>query len=180
MPSRIARRLSPVALIAMLVSVPTQSSAQLVSVGGGPAFPGGEFQSQFNPGNGVYLTGRANLSFAFLTLQLELSHVNWDYTDAGGDASVELWQPGANLGFRFIRVGPIRPYILAGVVGTNLSMNTQSVEEDGYHFGYQAGAGVDFKLGPLRPFVEYRWISIDGPGDVTVKYYPLIFGIGIF
>jgi len=176
----VARRLSPVALLAMLVSAPAAASAQLVSVGAGPAYPGGDFKSQFNPGNGFYFSGRANLSFAFLTLQLELAHTAWSFTDAGGDASIDIWQPGANLGFRFIRVGPIRPYILAGVIGSNLSFETQSVEEDGYHFGYQVGAGVDFKLGPLRPFVEYRWIELDGPGEVKVKYYPLIFGVGIF
>ena len=166
--------------IAFLSILAAPLDAQLVSAGAGPAFPGGEFKDRFDPGNGLYLTGRANLSFAFLTLQLELSRISWSFTDDAGDASVEIWQPGANLGFRFIRVGPVRPYILAGVVGSNLSIETQDVEEDGLHFGYQVGAGVDFKLGPLRPFVEYRWVSVDGPGDVTVKYYPLIFGIGIF
>ena len=45
--SRFARRLSPVALVAMLVSAPTSSSAQLVSVGAGPAYPGGEFKDRF-------------------------------------------------------------------------------------------------------------------------------------
>jgi opacity protein-like surface antigen len=78
------------------------------------------------------------------------------------------------------RVGPVRPYILAGVIGSNLDIQTASVDDSGVHFGYQVGGGIDFKLGPLRPFVEYRWIELDGPGDVNVKYYPLIFGIGIF
>ena len=175
-----ARRLWPVALFTMLISSPTPVSAQLVSAGAGPAYPGGEFKERFDPGNGTYFTARANLSFAFLTLQLELAHTSWSFTDAGGDASIAIWQPGANLGLRFIRVGPVRPYVLAGVIGSNLSFETQDVDEDGYHFGYQVGAGVDFKLGPLRPFVEYRWIELDGPGDVNVRYYPLIFGVGIF
>ena len=178
--NRVAHRLSPVALLAMLLAAPTPSSAQLVSAGAGPAYPGGEFKERFNPGNGTYFTGRANLSFAFLTLQLELAHVSWSFEDADGDASVDIWQPGANLGFRFIRVGPVRPYILAGVIGSNLDIQTASVEDSGVHFGYQVGGGIDFKLGPLRPFVEYRWIELDGPGDVNVKYYPLIFGVGIF
>ena len=155
-------------------------NAQLVSVGVGPAYPGGEFKERFDPGNGTYFTGRANLSFAFLTLQLELAHIKWSFQDAEGDASVNIWQPGANLGFRFISDGPVRPYILAGVIGSNLDISTATVEDSGVHFGYQIGAGIDFKLGPLRPFVEYRWIELDGPGDVNVKYYPLIFGIGIF
>ncbi|HKP29386.1 MAG TPA: outer membrane beta-barrel protein, partial [Gemmatimonadales bacterium] len=139
-----------------------------------------DFKERFDPGNGTYFTGRANLSFAFLTLQLELAHTSWSFEDADGDASVDIWQPGANLGFRFIRVGPVRPYVLAGVIGSNLDIQTATVDDSGVHFGYQIGGGIDFKLGPLRPFVEYRWIELDGPGDVNVKYYPLIFGIGIF
>ena len=169
---------APLALLALVTAAPAR--AQLVSAGAGPAYPGGEFKEQFNPGEGFYFSGRANLSFAFLTVQFELAHTAWSFNDSAGEASVDMWQPGVNLGFRFIRVGPVRPYILAGVIGSNLNIDTAQLEDSGVHFGYQVGAGIDFKLGPLRPFVEYRWIELDGPGDVNVKYYPLIFGIGIF
>jgi opacity protein-like surface antigen len=172
------RRIVTVLVLLGLCAAPLR--AQLISAGAGPAYPGGEFKDTFNPGNGFYFSGRANLSFAFLTLQLELAHTSWSFTDTAGDASIDMWQPGANLGFRFIRVGPVRPYVLAGVIGSNLSIETAQVDDSGLHFGYQVGAGIDFKLGPLRPFVEYRWIELDGPGDVNVKYYPLIFGVGIF
>ena len=74
----------------------------------------------------------------------------------------------------------MRPYILAGVIGSNQDFQTATLDDSGVHFGYQAGAGIDFKLGPLRPFVEYRWVNLDGPGDISLKYSPLIFGIGIF
>src|SRR5262245_44608884 len=133
----VVSRLSPVALLAILVAAPTSASAQLVSVGVGPAYPGGEFKARLDPGNGTYFTGRANLSFAFLTLQVELSHISWSFEDAGGDASIDIWQPGANLGFHFIRVGPVRPYVLAGVIGTNLDIQTAEVDDSGVHFGYQ-------------------------------------------
>lgn len=154
--------------------------AQLVSVGAGPAFPAGEFDSQLNPGTGFYYSGRANLSLLFLTLQFELAHVQWNWDDPGGEASASLWQPAINLGFRFIRVGPVRPYILAGVMGSNQSFESATSEDSSVRFGWQAGAGIDFKLGPLRPFVEYRWVELDGPGDLNVKYSPLILGVGIF
>ena len=170
-------------LLALLVSLgllATPARAQLISAGAGPAFPYGDFNSQLDPGTGFYFSGRANLSLLFLTIQFELAHVDWSWNDAGGEATAKVWQPAINLGFRFIRVGPVRPYILAGVLGSNQEFKSEDVNESGVHFGYQAGAGIDFKLGPLRPFVEYRWVNLDGPGDVTVKYSPLIFGIGIF
>ncbi len=100
--------------------------------------------------------------------------------ETGGEADLEIWQPAVNLAFRFIRVGPVRPYVLAGIVASNQKIATPTSEESDVRFGWQAGAGVDFKLGPLRPFVEYRVVNLDGPGDVSVKYSPLIVGIGIF
>lgn len=154
--------------------------AQLVSAGIGPAFPSGDFNSQLNPGDGFYFSGRANLSLIFLTLQFELSHADWSWNEPSGEATAKLWQPAINLGFRFVRVGPVRPYILAGVVGSSQDFQTEQYNDSSVRVGWQAGAGVDFSLGPLKPFVEFRWVDLDGPGDIHVKYSPLIFGIGIF
>ena len=165
-------------LLLGLLAAPAR--AQLVSVGAGPAFPSGEFSSQLDPGTGFYFSGRANLSLFFLTLQFELSHVDWSWEEVAGDASANIWQPAINAGFRFIRVGPVRPYILAGVVGSNQDFQSEFSDDSSVRFGWQAGAGIDFSLGPLKPFVEFRWVDLDGPGDIHLKYSPLIFGIGIF
>jgi opacity protein-like surface antigen len=166
------------AFLALLAPAP--AAAQLVSAGAGPAYPSGDFDAQLDPGNGLLFTGRVNLSLLFLSLQFELAHARWTWDDAAGETSAEFWQPGVNLGFYFIRVGPVRPYVLAGVIGSNQHFESATYEDSGLQFGWQAGGGIDFKLGPLRPFVEYRLVQLDGPGGLSVKYSPLIFGVGIF
>jgi opacity protein-like surface antigen len=164
----------------MLSAVPAR--AQLVSAGVGPAYPSGDLKDRLNTDNALFVTARVNATLAFFSLQFELSHTDWNWDDGGTEAKLDIWQPAINLGFHFIKVGPVRPYVLAGVLGSNQKITTASDPdgESGVHFGYQGGAGVDFKLGPLRPFVEFRLVSLDGPGDLSVRYTPLIFGIGIF
>ena len=181
--TRFARRLSPfTVLAAVALLAPQRASAQLIAAGAGPAYPSGDLESRFNADNALFITGRLNATLAFLMLQFELSHTDWNWDDGGTEAKLDIWQPAINLGFRFIRVGPVRPYILAGVLGSNQKLTTTSDPDgdSGVHFGYQAGAGVDFKIGPLRPFVEFRAVKLDGANDLDVRYYPLIFGIGIF
>jgi len=173
-------RKAPFVLAFLLLNLAGPARAQLLTVGAGPAFPGGDFNAELSPGNALLLSARANVSLFFLSLQFELAHSNWDWEEAGGESSLDVWQPAVNLAFRFIRVGPVRPYVLAGVLGSSQKLTTATTEDSGVHFGYQAGAGVDFKLGPLKPFVEFRWIQLDGAEDLNVKYTALLFGLGIF
>jgi len=173
-------RKTAVLLAVQLLLLATSARAQLITAGAGPAYPKGDFKSELGVGNALFLSGRVNLSLLVFSLQLELAHTDWDWEESGAPNSLEVWQPGVNLAFHFIRVGPVRPYVLAGVLGSNQKLVTPTSDDSGVHFGYQAGAGVDFKLGPLKPFVEFRWVQLDGPGGLTVKYSPLLFGVGIF
>lgn len=174
------RRANSLILALLLLAMAQPARAQLISAGLGPAFPTGDFNSELEPGNALFLSGRVNLSLLVFSLQVELAHTSWSWSETAGDADLEIWQPAVNLAFRFIRIGPVRPYVLAGVVGSNQKLTTGTDEDSSVRFGYQAGVGVDFKLGPLKPFVEFRVVNLDGPGDLSVKYSPLIFGIGIF
>lgn len=173
-------RKAAVVLAVQLLLLATPARAQLITAGLGPAYPNGDFKSELGLGNALFVSGRVNLSLLVFSLQFELAHTDWDWDESGTTNSLEVWQPGVNLAFRFIRVGPVRPYVLAGVLGSNQKLTTATSDDSGVYFGYQAGAGLDFKLGPLKPFVEFRWVQLDGPGDLTVKYTPLLFGIGIF
>ena len=105
-------------------------------------------------------------------------------TIAQAQTDPSLWK---SLKLRHIGPEGNRVTSVSGVVGDPMTFYAGAASggifktsDGGVHFGYQIGGGIDFKLGPLRPFVEYRWIELDGPGDVNVKYYPLIFGVGIF
>ena len=90
----------------------------------GRRFPSGDFKSELDPGTGFYYSGRANLSLLFLTIQFELAHANWSLARHQRRRQRERLATRYNLGFRFIRVGPVRPYILAGVIGSNQDFQT--------------------------------------------------------
>ena len=56
--------------------------------------------------------------------------------------------------------GPIRPYITAGVgafdVGSETTTGGVETKDSKVHFGINGGAGLDFRLGAIRGFVEGR------------------------
>ena len=178
--------LRPIAVLAVLMGTLVAASkpvaAQLLSAGVGPAFPTGNFKDLSDPGTGVLLSGRLNLGILPLVqLQIELSTVRgWDTASIEGDETIRVTSGGANLALHFVRLASIRPYVLAGLIGSVQSLEGGLGEsEDDFHFGYQTGAGLDFRLGPLTPFVELRWVSLDGPDDQRYTYVPLLIGIKI-
>lgn len=178
--SRLARS---ALLWAALIAAPAPSYAQLLAAGAGPVWPTGDFDDQYNPGQGLLLSGRVNLGvFPFLQLQFELATLQ-GLELASGTATpsdLSLTTLGANLALHFIRVGTFRPYALAGVFGSQQSVSGAATEEDDeYRVGYQAGLGLDIKLGPLTPFAEFRWASVDAPGDIRYTYSPLLLGLKI-
>lgn len=176
-----SRLIVPSALIAALIGTPALAGAQLVSGGVGPVFPTGEFKSESDPGTGLILSGRVNLSILpLLQLQVELTSIRgWQFgVGDEGPADLGVTTGGANLALHFIRVAVVRPYVLAGLVGSTQSVTLEGVtDEDDFRFGYQTGAGLDFRIGPVTPFVELRWVSLDGPGDIRLSYVPLVLGI---
>lgn len=68
----------------------------------------------------------------------------------------------------------IKPYITAGPSYSNLKVSasdgTNSGSESEGHWGYNAGAGLDFGVGPIgmRLDVRYKHISVDGGSWTSV------------
>lgn len=172
------------ALCAALMALPPVAHAQLVSGAVGPTFPTGRFNELSQAGTGMLLSGRLNLSvLPLLQLQFELTTVRgWQFgeTTTEGPRDLGITTGGANLALHFVRVATIRPYALAGLVGSNQSRTGGGLgDDDSFRFGYQTGLGLDFKLGPLTPFAEVRWVSLDMEGDDRLTYVPVLFGIKI-
>lgn len=161
-------------------AVPRSAPAQLLAGGVGPAFPVGDFQQQFDPGTGLMLSGRLSLSiFPLIQLQLEATTVQgWELSSGLGDpADYTITTGGANLAVHFVRVASVRPYALGGLL---IARQNEAVDDDGaWNWGYQIGAGLDLKVGPLKPFAEVRWVSVAAPGSTRHTYVPLLFGIKI-
>jgi opacity protein-like surface antigen len=86
-----------------------------------------------------------------------------------------------------IRSGPIRPYLLAGVGAFNVkdvvegvSGGTQSFSDT--NVGFDGGAGIGFKLGPISGFVESRLQNVytkeKGFVDTkSIQQFPVTFGL---
>jgi opacity protein-like surface antigen len=86
-----------------------------------------------------------------------------------------------------IRTGPIRPYLLAGVGAFNVkdvvegvSGGTQSFSDTNY--GFDGGAGIGFRLGPISGFVESRLQNVytkeKGFVDTkSIQQFPVTFGL---
>jgi opacity protein-like surface antigen len=164
----------------ILFAAPSTLRAQLVTGGIGPVYPTGNFHDITNPGTGWMLSGRVNLSLLPLVqLQLELSTVQgWESASVEGNESLRLTSGGANLALHFVRVATLRPYVLAGVFGSNQKFSSPTLPDDNsFRFGYQTGVGLDMKLGPITPFAEVRWVSLDAPGDIRFTYVPVLLGI---
>ena len=81
----------------------------------------------------------------------------------------------------------IRPYLIGGAGAyrtTNkwsaecsvCSQGTPSVSKTDTDFGLNGGAGVEFRLGTLRPYVEGRFHSIFTPGD-NLNFIPVQVGL---
>ena len=172
------------ALCAAVLALPSLAHAQLVSGAVGPTFPTGRFNELTQPGTGMLLSGRLNLNvLPLLQLQLELTTVRgWQFgeTSPEGPRDLGLTTGGANLALHFVRVATVRPYALAGLIGSNQSRTGGGLGDgDSFRLGYQTGLGLDVKLGAFTPFAEVRWVSLDMEGDDRLTYVPVLFGIKI-
>jgi len=86
-----------------------------------------------------------------------------------------------------VRTGAIRPYLLAGVGAfnikdqvTNATTGAQSFSDT--NLGFDGGAGVGFKLGPISGFLETRLQNVytkeKGFVDTkSIQQFPVSFGI---
>lgn len=86
-----------------------------------------------------------------------------------------------------IRTGPIRPYLLAGVGAFNIKDQVSNATTGEQSFsdtnvGFDGGAGLGFKLGPISGFIETRLQNVytkeKGFVDTkSIQQFPVSFGI---
>ena len=125
---------------------------------------------------------RANVDYA--TMEFDEAQL------AGGgavDADRTVLDGVLALKLDLVRTGPIRPYLLAGVGAFNVkdvieggAGGTQSFSET--NLGFDGGAGIGFKLGPISGFVESRLQNVytkeKGFVDTkSIQQFPVVFGL---
>ncbi|MEO6445288.1 MAG: hypothetical protein ABIZ91_05815 [Gemmatimonadaceae bacterium] len=104
--------------------------------------------------------------------------------------SVNLYGVGGGGLFTFRSFG--QSSSLAGYLGNDvLDSNDEAVENTRTKFGAQAGAGIDFGVGPTSIFLETRWVSVNADrGDnvqlsdffgntrgKSVRWVPIVVGL---
>ena len=159
---------------------PSDASAQIsnplkFTVFGGAAFPVGDTQDVFETG---YTVGgaldfrvplspfgaRGELVYSGLEAKGTVVGSDANVSDLGINANVVLWVPTAT---------PLRPYFTGGPSWSRLKFTDFDAES---HWGFNAGAGIQFSLGSLGTRLDARYRRISGDGG-AFSIIPITFGI---
>ena len=172
--------LRTMAVAGAVLFAPSAMSAQMMhkplsfTVFGGASVPTGDAADAFNTGYtvGGAMDLRAMSPFG---LRAEAAYSSMSFkgapaisgktTDVGGNLNAVLWTPSA---------GMLSPYLTAGGSYAHYNFG-EGVPSEG-HYGFNAGAGLDFSMGlPAR--VDIRYLQISGDNGASFKTVPITFGL---
>ena len=163
------RTVCAIAVLVVLVSSPMTASAQLgvakhfvtAGVGGGMSVPVSNAGDAFK--NGFNLQGFARLNVPKLPVMprfdLNFSRFDLDDTQIGVPGTSQIIAGLANLQLSVLPLGPVRPYVIAGLGAYNLNMKTEGTSPTSFsdtRFGINGGAGVALQFGKINGYVEGR------------------------
>jgi opacity protein-like surface antigen len=180
--------------VAALVSSPMAASAQVglaekfftVGVGGGMSVPVSDAGDVFK--SGMHMQGFARLKVPSLPVMprfdLNYSRLNFDEAKVGVPGTSQILSGLANLQLSVLPLGPVKPYIIAGLGAYNLKTKTDGVSPTSVSqtkFGINGGAGLALHLGKLSGFVEGRVDNVfteKGMIDTQqIQVVPVTFGL---
>jgi opacity protein-like surface antigen len=190
----ILRSMLVLAVLAVLACIPVTASAQVgiakrlvtVGVGGGMSVPVSDARDAFN--NGFNVQGFARLNVPKLPVMprfdLNFSRLALDEAQVGVPGTQQILSGLANLQISVLPLGPVRPYVVAGLGAYNLKTDTDGVaptSESKTHFGIDGGAGVALHLGVINGFIEGRVDNVytdSGAIDAKqIQLIPVTFGL---
>lgn len=166
--------------------VPGISQRRLVrvGVGGGVSVPTSNTADALKNGvNGqAYLLLDPGLGFP---LRFNLGYQQFDFKEAilGGTTSGEsqMLSGVAGLTIDLLSLGPLRPYLTAGLGAFRLKESTGQTSESNVRFGIDGGGGLALRLGRLEAFVEGRVQNVyteEGVIDTkSIRAIPVTFGL---
>jgi opacity protein-like surface antigen len=186
--------LRSLATLVVLVSTPLVASAQVglakrfvtVGVGGGMSVPVNNAGDAFK--NGFNVQGFARLNVPRLPVMprfdLGFSRFNLDDVQIGVPGTSQVLAGLANLQLGIMPLGPVRPYVIAGLGAYNLNTKVEGAtptSDSKTHFGINGGAGVTLHLGSINGYVEGRVDNVfteKGMIDTQqVQLVPVTFGL---
>lgn len=186
------------AIFALALIPPSQGAAQVsggmpgqrpirVGIGGGFAVPTSDFKKAFD--NGINGQAYLLINSGFLPpFRVNLGYEKFDLKDAvlGAVTGESTILSGiAALNIDLFRLGPVRPYLVAGMGAFNIRDVLQTAgtetETSSTHFGIDGGAGIALRIGPIEGFIEGRVQNVytdEGIIDASsIRAIPITFGI---
>jgi opacity protein-like surface antigen len=170
-------------------SVPAAARPVKIGFGGGMSVPVSDAKDALK--NGFH--GQAMVKWKVPTMPLGLrgtvgyERMNLKALSPGleGNGSILSGLGNVTLG---MSVGPIRPYVLAGLGAFNTKTSvTGAASASQTKFGVDGGAGVEFNLGPISGFVEGKLENIftdqgfssalGSAEESSTRIIPVTFGI---
>ena len=186
--------LRSIAVLILLASTPLAASAQVglakhfvtVGVGGGMSVPVSDAGDAFK--NGYNVQGFARLNVPKLPVMprfdLDFSRFDLNDTQIGVPGTGQILAGLANLQLGILPLGPVRPYLIAGLGAYNLKTDTEGVTPTSVtntHFGINGGAGVALHLGMINGYLEGRIDNVftdKGVIDTNqIQVVPVTFGL---
>jgi len=183
-----------IAVLAVLVLTPLAASAQVglakrfvtFGVGGGMSVPVSNTGDAFK--NGFNLQGFARLNTPKLPVmpRFDLNYSHYDLQDVqfGVPGTGQLLAGLANVQVSVLPLGPVQPYVIAGLGAYNLKTETEGLTPTSVtdtSFGINGGAGATFNLGVIKGFVEGRIDNVfteRGAIDTNqIQFVPVTFGL---
>ena len=164
--------------VAMLLLAAGSAGAQIPSITlfGGAVMPTGDAGNGLNAGFTAGAALDMHVPVMPLGIRAEGSYSRFGLQGLASGVSANTSDLGFNLNavMTLLPLPLIKPYITAGPSFSNLKVSasdgTTSGSESEGHWGYNAGGGLDFGLGPIgmRLDVRYKHISVDGGSWTSV------------
>ena len=181
------------AVLVVLVCTPLAASAQVgvasrfvtVGVGGGMSVPVSEAGNAFD--SGFHMQGFARLNVPQLPVmpRFDLNFSQFDLKDAVGIPGKNQILAGlANLQMSVLPLGPVRPYVIAGLGAYHLKTETEGISPESVsstRFGINGGAGVELNFGRINGFIEGRVDNVFTEkgmiDEEQIQVVPVTFGL---
>ena len=162
-----------------------------IMIGGGASVPIGDFGDTYDSGYNVQGSLLFNFAGFPIALRTDVNYTRLKLKDLIGlppsssysSDATSLLGGLANLSFS-LGVGPIRPYVIAGLGAFKIDpaeLSSATPTESSIEFAVNGGAGLRIKLGSLEAFVEGRLNNVYTDKGVidtkTIQMIPVTFGI---
>jgi opacity protein-like surface antigen len=180
---------SAVALSLVLFASAAAALPVKIGFGGGTSVPVSDAKDAFKNGFHGQAMVMWNAPVLPLALRGSVGYTKLDLKSLapGVEGNARILSGLANVSYGF-PVGPVKPYLIAGVGAFNLKADVAGVSAPSEtKFGIDGGAGVQFSLGGIAAFVEAKVqniftdqglsTAVGSPQEFKTLLVPVTFGI---